>query len=58
MRHGFRNDTDAEATVRFLLTPAGYEGYFRDIDELVRTGHVPDAETLARLRAAYDTDTG
>ncbi len=57
-RHGFRNDGTTEALLRFMVTPAGYEGYFRAIDALVRAGRVPGAEELAALRSGYRTTSG
>ncbi|GLZ41139.1 cupin domain-containing protein [Actinokineospora sp. NBRC 105648] len=53
--HGFRNTSEHSATCIVTFTPAGYEDYFRLIDELVRTGETPDAETLNRLRAKFAT---
>jgi len=53
--HGFRNASDAPATLIGLFRPAGYEQYFRDVHEMVTAGHMPTAEDLNRLRARYDT---
>ena len=55
--HGFRNDVADDALVVFLLTPAGYEDYFRDVDAVLARGDDLDEEALARLRAVYDTET-
>lgn len=53
--HGFRNAGAAPAKVIGLFRPAGYEQYFRDVHELVMSGHTPTPEDLAALRARYDT---
>lgn len=53
--HGFRNASDAPATIIGLFRPAGYERYFRQIHEMVAAGHVPTAEELQALRATYRT---
>ena len=58
VRHGFRNVGDVPALLRTVVTPAGYEGYFREIDALVRAGHEPDGDELAAMRSAYRTDSG
>ncbi|MGH3714265.1 MAG: cupin domain-containing protein [Micromonosporaceae bacterium] len=53
--HGFRNASDAPATIIGLFRPAGYERYFREIHELVAAGHVPTPDELRTLRAKYRT---
>lgn len=55
--HGFRNASTTWATCLFLLTPAGYENYFRDIDQALRAGQTLDADQLAALRSRYATRT-
>lgn len=55
--HAFRNDGHEDALLVFLLTPAGYEEYFRDVDALLAREGEADAEALAGLRQAYGTDT-
>ncbi|WP_312880352.1 cupin domain-containing protein [Actinokineospora xionganensis] len=55
--HGFGNDSAETARCIVTFTPAGYEDYFRLIDELVRAGTSPDADTLARLRARFATES-
>jgi quercetin dioxygenase-like cupin family protein len=55
--HGFRNVSDKPAACIVTFTPAGYEDYFRLIDELMRAGTTPDAETLSRLRARFATES-
>ncbi len=58
LRHGFRNESDVEAVLLCVVTPAGYEGYFREVDRRVAAGDTPTSEDLAALRSAYATDTG
>jgi quercetin dioxygenase-like cupin family protein len=56
--HGFRN-ADGVSAVRVLCmyTPAGYEGYFRDVHAASRAGlEITDA-LLAELRGRYDTES-
>jgi quercetin dioxygenase-like cupin family protein len=55
--HGFRNASDAWARCLFLLTPAGYEEYFRELHRALEAGEVLDGERLAALRARYATET-
>jgi mannose-6-phosphate isomerase-like protein (cupin superfamily) len=55
--HAFRNDGHEDALLVFLLTPAGYEEYFRDVDTLLAREGEADAAALAELRRAYGTDT-
>lgn len=55
--HGFRNDGTADALLRCLVTPAGYEEYFRAIDAALASGASLDAAVLASMRSAYATDT-
>ncbi|MFG2005798.1 cupin domain-containing protein [Spirillospora sp. NPDC048911] len=55
--HGFRNASDDWARCLFLLTPSGYENYFREIHQALERGEELDAERLSALRAAYDTVT-
>lgn len=55
--HGFHNASTEWARCLFLLTPAGYENYFRDIHRALEAGDKLDPERLAALRARYATDT-
>jgi quercetin dioxygenase-like cupin family protein len=55
--HGFRNASDGWARCLFLLTPAGYENYFRDIHRALEAGETLDTVRLAKLRARYRTQT-
>lgn len=53
--HGFRNAGDAVVRGLNLLTPAGYENYFRDVHAAVAGGAVLTDAMLATHRARYDT---
>lgn len=55
--HGFRNAGAMPALLRCTVTPAGYEGYFREIDAALSGGGRLTPPDLARLRGAYATDT-
>ncbi len=55
--HGFRNASPDDALVRCLVTPAGYENYFRSIDAAIEAGVSLEAAALASMRAEYSTDT-
>jgi quercetin dioxygenase-like cupin family protein len=57
MAHGFRNTSTGTARCLFLLTPAGYEDYFRDIHRAIESGEPLDPDHLAALRARYETET-
>lgn len=58
VRHAFRNDSGADALLRCVLTPAGYEDYFREVAALVASGVEPTSDDLARLRSRFRTTTG
>ncbi|QFZ20882.1 cupin domain-containing protein [Saccharothrix syringae] len=53
--HGFRNATGEPARCLMILTPAGYEDYFREVSALVAAGHEPTAAELDELRARFRT---
>jgi len=55
--HGFRNASGGWARCLFLLTPAGYENYFRGIHRALEAGETLDTARLAELRARYRTQT-
>ncbi|GAA1935553.1 cupin domain-containing protein [Kitasatospora viridis] len=57
LAHGFRNASAAQARCLFLLTPAGYEDYFREVHRAIEAGRPLDPDGLAALRAEYATDT-
>lgn len=58
VRHAFRNDSGSDALLRCVLTPAGYEDYFREVARLVATGVAPGPDDLAALRSRFRTTTG
>ncbi|MGK5556015.1 cupin domain-containing protein [Actinomadura kijaniata] len=53
--HGFRNASADWARCLFILTPAGYENYFRDIHQALEKGRPLTPDHLNDLRAKYDT---
>ncbi|WP_117210078.1 cupin domain-containing protein [Allorhizocola rhizosphaerae] len=53
--HGFRNASGQPARLIGLFRPAGYEQYFREVHEMVVSGHMPTPEDLAKLRARFNT---
>jgi quercetin dioxygenase-like cupin family protein len=55
--HGFRNASAAAARCLVVLSPAGYENYFRDLHRALLAGEDLDPGRLAELRAAYNTVT-
>lgn len=55
--HGFRNAADRPVTALCLYTPAGYEGYFREVHAEAEAGRPVGPDTLRRLRARYGTET-
>jgi quercetin dioxygenase-like cupin family protein len=55
--HGFRNTSSGSARCLFLITPAGYENYFRDVHRALQAGETLDPDRLMALRAAYATET-
>ncbi|CAL9492915.1 hypothetical protein SUDANB95_03255 [Actinosynnema sp. ALI-1.44] len=53
--HGFRNAGGEPARCLMILTPTGYEDYFREVSRMVAAGHEPTAEELTALRAGFAT---
>ncbi|WP_109507465.1 cupin domain-containing protein [Nocardioides speluncae] len=53
--HGFRNASAAEASLTMMFTPAGYEGYFRDVAEAHAAGEPVTPALLNELRGRYRT---
>lgn len=53
--HGFRNAGTGTVRALCLYTPAGYEGYFREVHAAVATGAEVTDELLAEFRARYRT---
>jgi quercetin dioxygenase-like cupin family protein len=58
VRHAFRNAGTSDALLRCVLTPAGYEEYFREVAALVAGGVEPGPDDLAALRSRFRTTTG
>ena len=55
--HGFRNASDQVVKGLCMYTPAGYEGYFRDVHAAVAAGAEATDELLAEFRARYSTES-
>ncbi|MFF3765471.1 cupin domain-containing protein [Streptomyces sp. NPDC001922] len=53
--HGFRNAGTETCRALCLYTPAGYEGYFRDVHAAVAAGAEVTDELLAEFRSRYRT---
>lgn len=52
--HAFWNAGDQPARVLEVITPAGFEGYFTRLGEVLAAGGMPDPAALAEVAAAYD----
>ncbi len=56
--HGFRNDHHSELAIALCIsTPAGYEGFFREVRDAEAKGEPLIDEAMRGLRAAYNTTT-
>src|SRR5664279_3703955 len=54
--HGFSNPHDEPARYVAILTPSGYEGYFRAVaDHVTRTGSMPNPVLTAELMSQHQT---
>ncbi|RFU38023.1 cupin domain-containing protein [Actinomadura logoneensis] len=53
--HGFRNAGTAPVRALCLYTPAGYEGYFREVHAAVAAGATVTDELLAEFRSRHHT---
>lgn len=55
--HTFSNPNDAPARFLLLFSPGGFEGYFEEMGELIRTEGFPpkDPTKIVRLMEKYDT---
>ena len=53
--HTFWNAIDRPSRVLEIISPAGFEGYFRELGAELRSG-APDRQKLAALCARYDLD--
>jgi mannose-6-phosphate isomerase-like protein (cupin superfamily) len=57
--HSLVNRGDGPARFIVVLTPPGYEGYWREMSELrARLGGPPDPETTLALQQRYHMGTG
>jgi mannose-6-phosphate isomerase-like protein (cupin superfamily) len=54
--HTFWNAGDSLGRVLEIISPAGFEEYFREAALAFQPGVPPDAERLARARERYDLD--
>jgi mannose-6-phosphate isomerase-like protein (cupin superfamily) len=54
--HTFWNASDLPGRVLEIISPAGFEDYFREAALAFRPGMPPDAERLARARDRYDLE--
>ena len=53
--HTFWNAGDTPATILEIISPAGFEDYFRDVIELLRQG-TPSPADRAAVASRYDLD--
>ncbi len=51
--HSFWNPADEPARILELISPAGFEGYFDELEEILVPDAPPDFEALARLQERY-----
>lgn len=59
MRHGLSNPGPDPVRMLIILSPPGYEGFWREMAELRATlGGPPDAETTLTLQRKYHLTTG
>lgn len=54
--HAFWNATDEPARLLEVITPAGFEGYFARLAEILRPGAPPDMGALAAVAGEYHLD--
>ena len=51
--HAFSNDTDAEVRILGVQSPAGFEGFFRELSELISSGDF-DPAVAGEISSRYD----
>jgi quercetin dioxygenase-like cupin family protein len=51
--HAFWNETDETAVIQHVLSPAGFESYFRELALLMPATGQPDFDEVARLAERY-----
>ena len=54
--HAFWSATDAPARVLELISPAGFESYFAELEPILGGGGPPDLERLAEVQERYDLE--
>ena len=54
--HTFWNESDEEASVLELISPAGFERYFEEVAEIFSGGGPPDEQRLGEVRQRYRLD--
>ncbi len=52
--HTFRNASDRAVRVLNFSTPAGFEGYMRDLGEAYADGRKPTSEEIGEIASRYD----
>ncbi len=52
--HTFRNASDRSVRVLNFSTPAGFEGYMRDLGEAYADGRKPTSEEIGEIASRYD----
>jgi hypothetical protein len=53
--YAFANTSDRPVRFLNLATPAGFEGYMRELGEAFRDGGPPTSEAIGRIAARYDS---
>lgn len=54
--HAFWNAGDAPARLLEVITPAGFEGYFSRLGEVLRAGGPPDLQAIAAVAEDFGVD--
>lgn len=54
--HAFWNAGDAPARLLEVITPGGFEGYFRRLGEVLSVGGPPDLEAIGAIAAEHGLD--
>jgi quercetin dioxygenase-like cupin family protein len=54
--HTFWNAGDEPARLLEIISPAGFEGYFAELGEILAGGGPPDAERIGALMAKYELE--
>ena len=52
--HTFANPTAKPVTMLIVMTPGGFEGYFREMAGLAQSGRIADPDAVATLQSRYD----